>query len=437
MKKLETRNIGTRHSLCSACSLPHGSRTPARGGYGNTSTLATIGRLLAAVVLLASAGCKSMKENGIFSPRSGELFQTTKMGTGVLASSCVFPTVLGWFYVQKGDLLGLPIAIVSSPFAIVATVLDLGVVSPLTDLACLPYDLSQPQHGFYIRIVDEEGKPIPGARISGSVENDEDMHLLSTTDLSGTTDEAGEFYVGRLFKCHGSMSVKASGYAPWLGSESIRLPKNEKCSGGQTAVTNAIPTGERIVLQYTMKRSNVGDWNQKSDLSREEVEKLCVGTWRPDEDACKFIVDELGMKTGQENPAEHWIELHSDGTAVCHAPGRYYKSSVSSVYSHELRYFQDPFAWTVEQNEASPWRPVSGNSWICMKWTWRARLFVVDEKEKYRKTARYYLGEDDKGVYLAAECEDYYTPPRCILKFRKVPGSKQPSPLRGRAHSGM
>jgi hypothetical protein len=373
----------------------------------------------------------------MLSPRSGELFQTTKMGTGVLASSCVFPTVLGWFYVQKGHLLGLPVAIVSSPLAIVAPILDLGVVSPLTDLVCLPYDLSQPQHGFYIRIVDEEGKPIPGAHISGSVENDEDMHLLSTTDLCGTTDEAGEFYVGRLFKCHGSMSVKASGYAPWLESKSIWLPKNEKCSGGQTAVTNAIPTGERIVLQYTMKRSNVGDWNQKSNLSREEVEKLCVGTWRPDEDACKFIVDELGMKTGQENPAEHWIELRSDGTAVCHAPGRYYKSSVSSYYSYELGNFQDSFAWTIERNEASPWRPVSGNSWICMKWTWRARLFVVDEKEKHRKTARYYLGEDDKGVYLAAECEDYYTPPRCILKFRKVPGVKQPSPPHGGADSGM
>ena len=420
MKKLETGNIG----------------------IGNTSTLATIGRLLAAVVLLVSGGCQSMKENGILSPRSGELFQTTKMGMGVVASSCVFPTALGWLAMQKGHLIGLPVAIIFSPFAIVAPVLDLGVVSPLTDLACLPYDLSQPQHGFYIRIVDEDGKPIPGAQISGSVENDgyNDWygHLLSTTDLSGTTDEAGEFYVGRLFKCKGSMEAKASGYAPWLGSESIRLPKNEKCSGGQTAVTNAIPTGERIVLQYVMKRSNVGDWNQKSDLSREEVEKLCVGTWRPDEDACKFIVDELGMKTGQENPAEHWIELRSDGTAVCHAPGRYYKSSFSSVYSHELRYFQDPFAWTVERNEASPWRLVSsGNAWVLMPWTWRARLSVVDEKEKHRKDVRYYLGEDDKGVYLAAECEDYYVPPRCILKFRKVPVLTQPSPLRGSSASGM
>ena len=80
MKKLETGNIG----------------------IGNTSILATIGRLLAAVVLLVSGGCQSMKENGMLSPRSGELFQTTKMGTGVVASSCVFPTALGWLSMQSG-----------------------------------------------------------------------------------------------------------------------------------------------------------------------------------------------------------------------------------------------------------------------------------------------------------------------------------------------
>ena len=85
-----------------------------------------------------------MKENGILSSRSGELFQTTKMGTGVVASSCVFPTALGWLSMQKGHLIGLPVAIISSPFAIVVPILDLGVVSPLTDLACLPYDMSQP-----------------------------------------------------------------------------------------------------------------------------------------------------------------------------------------------------------------------------------------------------------------------------------------------------
>jgi hypothetical protein len=41
-EKMAIGNIGTRHSLRSACSLPHGSRTPARGGYGNIPTLATI-----------------------------------------------------------------------------------------------------------------------------------------------------------------------------------------------------------------------------------------------------------------------------------------------------------------------------------------------------------------------------------------------------------
>ena len=41
-EKMTIGNIGTRHSLRSACSLPHGSRTPARGGYGNIPTLATV-----------------------------------------------------------------------------------------------------------------------------------------------------------------------------------------------------------------------------------------------------------------------------------------------------------------------------------------------------------------------------------------------------------
>ncbi len=52
--KAETDKLGIRHSLRSACSLPHGSRTPARGGYGNigtgnTSTMATLNKLPAAL----------------------------------------------------------------------------------------------------------------------------------------------------------------------------------------------------------------------------------------------------------------------------------------------------------------------------------------------------------------------------------------------------
>ena len=42
-------------------------------------------------------------------------------------------------------------------------------MSPLTDIVCLPYDLCQPNHGFYIRIVDEDGKPVPNVRVYGGV----------------------------------------------------------------------------------------------------------------------------------------------------------------------------------------------------------------------------------------------------------------------------
>ena len=52
--KTAADKLETRHSLRSAYSLPHGSRTPARGGYGNigtgnTSTMATFFRLPAAL----------------------------------------------------------------------------------------------------------------------------------------------------------------------------------------------------------------------------------------------------------------------------------------------------------------------------------------------------------------------------------------------------
>ncbi len=71
-------------------------------GIGNTSTLATIGRLLAVVVLLASGGCQSMKENGMLSPRSGELFQTTRMGPGKTTESCCMVTVWGLLAASEG-----------------------------------------------------------------------------------------------------------------------------------------------------------------------------------------------------------------------------------------------------------------------------------------------------------------------------------------------
>ena len=136
MKKLETGNIG----------------------IGNISTLATIGRLLAAIVLLVSGGCQSMKETGMFAPRTGELFQTTRMGPGKTTESCCMVTVWGLFAASEGHSFGYLVALAGLPLALPAYIVDECVMSPLTDIVCLPYDLCQPNHGFYIRIVDLRGE---------------------------------------------------------------------------------------------------------------------------------------------------------------------------------------------------------------------------------------------------------------------------------------
>lgn len=383
MTKLETGNIGT----------------------GNTSTLATFCKMIAIVALLAAGGCQSMKENGMLSPRSGELFQTTKMGTGVVASSCVFPTLMGRFYVQKGHLIGLPVAIIFSPFAIVAPVLDLGVVSPLTDLACLPYDLSQPQHGFYIRIVDEDGKPISGVHISGSVENDEDIHLLSTTDFSGMTDEAGEFYVGRLFKCKGSFRASAPGYMPWYWGRKIKLDGVKPEADG------------RIVLQYGVKKSDLGTWKAKTDISREEILSILPGKWSADSETRKLLAEELSWPS-TDDADKHCFTIDPSGSVVSRVPV-YYKGA---HYEDNPWRDGDKFAsWQLlrKGDLELGWRAEEKEDW-----RWAVRLFRIVRLTKrdgeYKVHDEYYLGEDEKGIYLSP-CFHYdFIGPEIMLKFRKV-----------------
>ena len=105
-----------------------------------------------AAMALCLAGCTS----GVLAPRSGELFQTTRMGPGDATAVCSSITIGGLFAVSEGHPVGWLFAVVGLPFAVPAFVLDECVVSPLTDLVCLPYDLCQPNHGFYIRVADED-----------------------------------------------------------------------------------------------------------------------------------------------------------------------------------------------------------------------------------------------------------------------------------------
>ncbi len=385
MKKLETGNIG----------------------IGNTSILATIGKLLAAVVLLASGGCQSMKENGMLSPRSGELFQTTKMGTGVVASSCVFPTVLGWFYVQKGHLIGLPVAIIFSPFAIVAPVLDLGVVSPLTDLACLPYDLSQPQHGFYIRIVDEDGKPVPNVRVSGGVDTGMDNLLeLDKSSFDGMTDKAGEFLVSRLFgKPKGSFRASALGYMPWY------FPKNIKLDGVKPEADG------RIVLQYVVKKSDLGTWKAKTDMTREEILSILPGKWSADSETRKLLATELSWPSTND-PDKHCFTIDPAGSVVSRVPEDY-----RSAFCRDNPWRNgDKFAiWKLHRKGELEW---NWNAKEQKGWLWAVRLIrtipLTKSKGEYSIQDEYYLGEDEKGIYLSPGFHCEFIGPEITLKFRKV-----------------
>ena len=144
------------------------------------------------LLVLALCGCKS----SFLAPRTGEYFQTTRMGPGNSACAYMLPLTVGGGCLMSEDLavLGIPLVAVGIPVAGVGVVADVCVASPIVDLVCLPYDLCQPNHGFYIRIVDENGRPVSGATVEGTLTHGFDMNA----DISGTTDELGELYVSRL-----------------------------------------------------------------------------------------------------------------------------------------------------------------------------------------------------------------------------------------------
>ena len=79
-----------------------------------------------------------LSNDGMLAPRSGEIFQTTRMGMGNGAKACSLLTAGGLIAVSEGHPIGWPFAIIGLPFAAVGFVLDEVIVSPLTDIACLP-----------------------------------------------------------------------------------------------------------------------------------------------------------------------------------------------------------------------------------------------------------------------------------------------------------
>lgn len=65
--------------------------------------------ILVATLTLATmfSGCKT----GMLAPRSGELFQTTRMGPGKTTESCCMVTVWGLFAASEGHSFGYLVAL--------------------------------------------------------------------------------------------------------------------------------------------------------------------------------------------------------------------------------------------------------------------------------------------------------------------------------------
>ena len=361
--------------------------------------------ILVATLALATmfSGCKT----GMFAPRSGELFQTTRMGPGKVTEVCCMLTVGGLFTASERHSFGYLVAIAGLPLAIPALVVDECVVSPLTDIVCLPYDLCQPNHGFYIRIVDENGKPVPNVRVSGSVGNGMDNLLeLDKSSFDGMTDNVGEIFVSRLFgKPKGSFRASASGYMPWY------FPKNIKLDGVKPEADG------RIVLQYVVKKSDLGTWKAKTDMTREEILSILPGKWSADSETRKLLATELSWPSTND-PDKHCFTIDPSGSVVSRVP-EYYESAYCR--DNPWRNGDKFTSWKLNrigETELSEYaNEHKGWVWtVCLVRTVRS----TKGKGEYSFQDEYYLGEDEKGLYLSPRFHCTFIGPEITLKFRKV-----------------
>ena len=293
---------------------------------------------------LGVCGCKS----SAFAPRTGEYFQATRMGPGVGCYAYALPVMVG------GGCI---------------------VVSPAIDLVCLPYDACQPNHGFYIRIVDEDGKPLTGVRIKGTV-----IHGLEMdAEISGWTNAAGEFYVSRLSFERCWFSAHVYDRPDWWGDRMIEMENAKPGADG------------RYVFTFPLIKTTPGGWLAKFDCTREDLlQKVLPGKWSADSES-RVWLQSAKEDASAEDPSQHWIDLRPSGGA------------------HNNHWKNCDCSWKLERKDEveKDWHDTPS------VWTWRARLTRADDYPD-----DYYLGEDEKGVYLSPG--PFRTENKAVLKFRKV-----------------
>ena len=161
-------------------------------GTGNTSTLATINKIIVVVALLASGGCIT---------RTGEYYQDTRARYVSPISTTCFRVgqipVVGWF--------------VFLPVGFVGCGLEIAVVNPVRDTLMLPIDVFQPYHGYYVRVIDESGFPVAGADVEIDGIGPSEMFRIDSGD-KGMTGKDGMVYFPHLNYLPSQIEVNADGY---------------------------------------------------------------------------------------------------------------------------------------------------------------------------------------------------------------------------------
>ena len=339
--------------------------------------------VLSLALMVALTGCKT----GMFAPRTGELFQTTRNGPGLCADVFGAPLGLGIWGAQKSGYEWMIVFVVPGlPLAAVGFVADVCVISPLVDIVCLPYDLCQPYHGCYLRIVDEDGRPVQGAQIHAKIHGDVD---LGGNVFSGTTDAAGEFKINRLHDVNGYFWASCDNHASWF-----------HCSHFNTVNAKTEPDG-KIVFQFTLSKMNPGGWKAKKDISREELQKLVPGKWSADKESRRWLMDGFNCSFAND-PERHCFTLDASGSAVAYVPFPFgYRSYFGGKDKSKL---EPPYSsWSIQRNGDGA---VGEDNFLHneppAEWVWRIRLAKNSDANKFSgESSGYYLGEDEKGIYLS------------------------------------
>ncbi len=136
------------------------------------------------------------------SPRTGEYYQDTKAR---------YVSPLSILCMRLGEEIPIVGWVTFLPLGYVGCGIEIAVVNPLRDTLMLPVDMRQPHHGYYVRVIDESGAPVPKAEVEVDGVGPSIL-FWSHPDDKGATDENGMVYFSHLNYLPSDIKISAEGF---------------------------------------------------------------------------------------------------------------------------------------------------------------------------------------------------------------------------------